>query len=158
MPLTLSEFRRRSCYKLIERLISIKEKMGLAEFRNALEDTHKAFLIVVNSFSIVSKSGFECREIERVGKIVKVVVGQFVFSVVDGIVIDIGQEHLELAKLFVNRSLDMAMDLASTLWDYDSRCCDLCGLYFLKPFFETPSGRSKEEDFHLACHEGCVRD
>lgn len=158
MPLALSEFRRRSCYRLLERLMAIKEKMGLPEFRNALEDMHKAFLVMVNSFSIESRSGFECHEAGRDGRIVKIAACQFVFSVVDGTVIDIDQEHSELARLFVNRSLEMAMDIASTLWDYDSRCCDICGLYFLKPYFETPAGRSREEDFYLAYHEGCSRD
>lgn len=156
MLLTLSEFRRRSCHRLLEKLMSIKSRMSLDEFRNALEDTHKAFLVVVNSFAIENSPRLECRETERERRIVRVAVGQLVLSVVDGTVVDIDQKYPELARLFVNRSLEMAMDLASALWDYDTRCCDLCGLYFLKPHFETPTGRSKKEDFYLAYHEGCT--
>lgn len=155
MSLSLSEFRRQSGIKLMEALLELKTKHGVNDFQNTLEDIQHNFLILTNSFEIKIGPELQVKNVAKEGEIDKIKVGNFVLSICEGITIDVEDRYRELAKVFVNVPAAKAMESAQLLWDYDSRCCDFCGLYFLSPFFETPTGRTQEEDFVMAHHQSC---
>lgn len=159
MPQNLSELRRKNCYRFINGLMLLQNNLGLADFQNALEEIQLSFLALTNSFTIeplnerilVSKQ-------ESEGEIKKMKVGPFIFSVFENTVIDINEKYNELAKVFVNLPVAQLESVASKYLDYETRCCDICGLYFLKPCFETPVGRMDMEDFCSAYHETCFNN
>jgi len=71
-----------------------------------------------------------------------------------GIIIGL-KNHKELEGLFVGMKEEECEQTRRLYDDYGERCCDFCGKYFYKPYYDTPIGRKQEEDFVLAYHLRC---
>ena len=155
MTLTLNKFRRQNCIIFMKQLLELKTKYDVGNFQNILEEIQHSFLVLINSFEIKPTPEAQLEKVGNDGEIEKIKIGNIVLYVHNYTVIDISDTHKELAKLFVNLDISLAIIQASLLWDYETRCCDKCGLYFRTPYFETPIIRAKEHDFVMAFHESC---
>lgn len=151
----LEEFKRKCFLQFLEKLLMLKSQHELYDFQNLLDELHHCFLVLINSFEIKALPDFKDEILEESDSTNIIKVNEFELFVVDNFVIDINDKYKGLAKIFVNKTLEEAKILGRSLYDYNFRCCDHCGLYFLKPHFETPLIRIKKDDFYLTLHKSC---
>lgn len=161
MQISLLDYKLERCSKFAQKLVEFKDALNTLDLEAKLNDLHVSFSLLLNSFEIKPVPNLPKNELTREEKdgnngIQRVKIHSIVVSVYDGLVIDVDDLHAELARFFVNRQLEDAVEQINMLWDYESRPCDFCGQYFTKPAFETPTIRIKMQDFTLAFHEACV--
>lgn len=158
MRYSLIEFQRKNCLSFLEKLVSFRFRAASpSELRNRLDDLHTAFLCVRNSLSIQQSQPLTLEKADDCGELCRYRAGEFVFMALASRVIAVEGCNEELEHLFVNKDIGSVTALAEMYSDYRTRCCDLCGKYFLMPFYETPLGRVREHGFVLACHARCEK-
>lgn len=153
---SLKNFQKKSCERFLKTIFQLKEDLNNENFINSLEKTHKSISVLLNSFNIpiINTSIKLCKvDSEKNENLEKYNFGIFNFFVYKNRIIDV--EPVELADLFVNKKLNEIEKEVILLQDYKERPCDLCGQYFLKPYYETPRLRIEKDCFCFAYHEGC---
>lgn len=159
--MSLNDLRQKNFTNFIESLCLLEDNLETDEFKNSLNNLHHSFLVLQACFETrtneLSKEKIESTNINEFG-ISESSIASLTLKIFNEIVIDIDEKHSELASLFVGKSEDQALEKAKLFEDYDTRCCDLCGLYFRKPEFSTPTCRMQMIDFILACHSSCLEE
>ncbi|KAM0679779.1 hypothetical protein GINT2_001950 [Glugoides intestinalis] len=153
--ITLQEFKIRSCSNFIKSLYEFKNTINKTELQAGISSLHTNFLVLNNSFEIEEQERSAIVELGKEGNIRKIKAYGLTLSLYEDLVIDIDDAHSEIAKLFVNKQIEAALEQAKLLCDYEKRVCDICGQYFLKPMFDTPIKRLQMKDFVLSTHDQC---
>lgn len=154
MPQTLLDHKLKKCTDFANRLFEFQDSLNGPNIEACLDSLHTSFLLLLNSFAI-RPPPTPTRNEEEEGLLMRVKIHDVTLLVFENLIIDVDENHPELARFFVNKWLEEAEDMAEMLWDYEERPCDGCGNYFTKLNFETPVLRTKMEDFTLAFHEKC---
>lgn len=154
--ITLQEFKIKNCSHFIKSLYEFKNTLKEGDLQAGINNLHINFLVLSNSFEIEDLELTPVVELEKDGEIRRIKAYGMTLSVFEDLVIDIDDSHSELAKVFVNKKLETALEEAKHLCDYERRPCDMCGQYLLKPMFDTPIKRLKMKDFVLSSHEQCL--
>lgn len=155
---TLNELKQKNCLNFIENLCVLEDHLGTEDFTNSLANLHHAFLVLCNSFEIDSTKQADFLKNENDFGITEIFLSPLTLKSYNGIVIDIDESHSELASLFVGESEEKAIEKAQLFCDYETRCCDFCGLYLHKPDFSAPICRKPLADFTLAFHPRCYKE
>lgn len=150
--MNLTEFKKKRCLEFIKAILDFKHNKD--GFLNKISKIHKSFLLLTNNFSIPSETVIE-NEFPTSNGLNRIKIGKIELTVLDGIVLDVEDKFKELARFVVSKSIIEVRDYLNNIQDYESRCCDLCGSYYIDQTLETPTQRIKMDGFYLACHPSC---
>lgn len=152
----LSNVRRKGCLKMIDSLLNLKTLSRTPEeFAKKLEDVHCSFLSLKNLMQIKELKTFSLELLKQEQSVYYYKVGECELIAEKGRIIAFKSNNSELERLFINRSIEDAKEMAEMYYDFEYRNCDYCGQYFLKPSLEVPMGRTKEKDYVSAYHHTC---
>lgn len=164
----LSRLRLETCDQFARSLAEFKESLSTAaelmgpemKPEAAVAALHASFLQLLASFETRQIPPLERRDLDRdpskADGLTRIMINGIELVVWEGRVVDVGEEVGELAEIFVNQKVQEAEAMANMLWDYKERVCDVCGVYFTVPGFETPVIRRRIDERHaLALHVSC---